>query len=309
MRIIYRVFGRLPYWLGLITVSVFLAYAVLPVYGLLILALTVMVGVYSEAEDHGSSVFIAGFVATLAAIGTNVFAIGLWALKTKSHLLDDVRAELTPLVDKILAMNTSAKIDVDSLIQQLPSGLVIGLIVGLAIALLGENRLRGWFGYAASLRHSNGQTTPRVDLGRVDLSVALGAASDSTPISKPVTNPVVNQMLIQYPALASFRVPDAFIWITTASIFGAFYRHGNEMIETISINAINVLAVIFFFQGLAIASHLFRAYKISAFWQGLWYFVLVLQLFFLVSLVGFADYWLDFRERLTRKPAETNKGF
>jgi Predicted membrane protein (DUF2232) len=109
--------------------------------------------------------------------------------------------------------------------------------------------------------------------------------------------------------LIAFRVPDAFIWLTIVSIFGAFYRHGIPLAETLSINVLNVLVVLYFFQGLAVATHAFLVFQIGPFWRGLWYLVLVLQLFLLVSLVGLADFWLEFRQRLTRKPAATNKGF
>jgi hypothetical protein len=108
--------------------------------------------------------------------------------------------------------------------------------------------------------------------------------------------------------LSSFRVPDLTVWLAMIVILGAFLHHGIAWLETASVNALNILVVVYFFQGLAVVARAFRVFRVSPIWQAIWYVVIVLQLFLLVSFVGFADYWLEFRERLTRKPAESNKG-
>lgn len=266
MRAVRKAYGRLAYWTGFILVSIALAVFVSIAYGLLVLSLAIAVGVYTEIEEHGGSVFSAGFVAILAAMGSTAFGVGAWMYRTKAHLIEEARNQLEPLAEKITAMNSGAGISADTLIQQIPSGLMIGFIAALAVALIGERRMLGWLG----------------------LSVERSADDKR---------------------LGSFRAPDAFIWLTIAAVFGAFYHHGNELFETISINALNVLAVIYFFQGLAIVAHAFRVFRVGPFWQWLWYMVLVLQLFLLVSLIGFADFWVEFRTRLTRKPAETKRSF
>ncbi len=269
MRLVRRCYGRNLFWLGFIAASLGVAALVALPYGLLVLALAVAVGVYAEIEEHGGSVFTSGFTATLTAIGLSTVTVGVWALRTKAHVIEDIRTELVPVVDKIAEMNSSATVSVDSIIQQLPSGMVIGVILGLAISLIAEARMSRFMGV------------------------------------KPLSTPV---MVSEQLRLSSYRVPDIFIWLSIVSLFGGFFRHGVEVAEIISINALNVLVICYFFQGLAIASRAFRVYKISAFWRNLWYVILVLQLFLLVSLVGFADFWLDFRERLARRPAQP-KGF
>jgi hypothetical protein len=92
-------------------------------------------------------------------------------------------------------------------------------------------------------------------------------------------------------------------------ILGAFLKHGKEPLEIASVNALNVLIVLYFFQGLAVISNVFRSFKVAPFWQAIWYTLFVLQLFLMVSLLGFVDYWLEFRVRLARDTAETNRGF
>ncbi len=266
MRAARLAYGRLAFWMGFGASSAALAALGLPSYGLTVFALVVIVGVYTDIEEHGGSIFTSALVAVLTAIGTTALCGGLWLHHAKVHLVDEVHTQVATMVDHLTAMNVNASINVDSIMQQLPSMIVIGVIIALALSLIGERRALRWLG--VSRRYPE------------------HAASRS-----------------------SFRVPDVLIWLTIAAIFGAFFRHGNEAIEIFSINALNVFVVIFFFQGLAIVARAFRAFKVAPFWQGLWYIVLVLQLFLLVSLVGFADFWLEFRERLTRKPATTNKGF
>ena len=110
--------------------------------------------------------------------------------------------------------------------------------------------------------------------------------------------------------LVNFRAPDALVWLTIVSIFGAFYQHGIQALTIVSTNAINVLTVIYFFQGLAVGVMAFRVFRVAKIWRVFWYVVLILQLFLAVALLGFADYWLDFRQRLTRmekKSVESNQ--
>jgi uncharacterized protein YybS (DUF2232 family) len=58
--------------------------------------------------------------------------------------------------------------------------------------------------------------------------------------------------------------------------------------------------VIYLFQGLAVLEVSFLAFRIGTFWKVLIYVLVVGQLFFLLSAVGVIDYWVDFRQRLTK---------
>jgi uncharacterized protein YybS (DUF2232 family) len=106
-----------------------------------------------------------------------------------------------------------------------------------------------------------------------------------------------------------FRAPDACVWMMIVAILGAFLKHDFSEIKVVSTNLLNVLVVVYFFQGLAIVSYVFEALKVSPLWRGIWYLLILVQLFLMVSLVGFVDFWLEFRERLSRKSTQENKGF
>lgn len=269
MRAMRRVYGRTIYWGSLLAVSLLIIALFSPSYGLLVLTLAVAMGAYSEIEELGGSIFISGFAGALAGIGMTFLGVAIWVHRSSLPLIDVLREKLVPVVERLSNMNGGSSVTVEMALQQLPSGLVIGLLTAMAVSLIGENRVLHWVGYDSK------RELERPQAGR---------------------------------SLGTYRVPDVFIWLAIAAIFGAFFKHGNALVESISVNALNVLVVVFFFQGLAVVSHLFRTYRVSPFWQGLWYLVLVVQLFPVVSLVGFVDFWIEFRERLTRKPAENKKG-
>ena len=264
MRVLRRSYGRLPYWAGMLATAAVISAAGVPFWGLILLALTVATGVYAEIEEQGGSAFLSGFGGILTAVGVSVLSVGAWVYTTGSHLLAEVRAQVAPMVASLTQVNTGAPaITVDQVIQELPSGIVVALMVALAIALIGESKLRN----------------------------ALRLSSE-----RPEGQP-----------LKSFRVPDALVWAVILTVLGAFFKHGIGWLQISSQNVFQVLMAVYFFQGLAVVAHVFESFKVSPLWQGLWYLVLVLQLFLAVSLVGFADYWLEFRSRLTGKPATPDK--
>jgi hypothetical protein len=269
-----RAFGRLAYWTGFGATAVALAAAGLPFYALAFVALTVLSGVYVEIEEYGVSIFVAGMAGVLSATGVVFGGMGLWARFSNLRLGEELRRLLDPFIAQ-LTQNTNSTVSVEAVLQQLPSAVVIMLSLALAVALIGEKKARNRSrAVALENRESEAATEPQMPQG-----------------------------------LLAFRLPDLAVWLATAAIAGAFLKHGNAVVETVSLNLLNLLFVLYFLQGLAVISHAFRVFKIGPVWQAIWYVLLVLQLFLMVSLLGFVDYWLEFRDRLSRKPVETNREF
>jgi hypothetical protein len=106
-------------------------------------------------------------------------------------------------------------------------------------------------------------------------------------------------------ALRAFALPDIFVWITTASIFAAYYKHGNALAETIGLNVFYTMVALYFFQGVAVIAQGFRTFKVGPVWQMIWAVMIVLQ-FYAVAFLGFADFWIDFRSRFQRRPETPN---
>lgn len=103
-----------------------------------------------------------------------------------------------------------------------------------------------------------------------------------------------------------FTLPEPMVWIGMLSLLGAFTEYGQPEVQLIAANLLNIQIVLFFFQGLAIVATFFRSYKVGPFWQALVYIILVGQLFILLSALGFLDYWLELRRRISsNRPAPT----
>ncbi len=63
-----------------------------------------------------------------------------------------------------------------------------------------------------------------------------------------------------------------------------------------------VIVVLYFFQGMAVIFKAFDVFAVGPIWRLFIGFVLTFQLAIVVAVLGVADYWLDFRDRLTRRP-------
>lgn len=266
MRVVRRAYGRTPFWVGGAATGAALIFGGLMPAAVCVLAYTVLIGVYSEAEESGSTVFHSAWLAILATVGLSAFCGGVWLYHAKINLIAELKSQLAPIVEMVVVKNPQVSVTIEAVIQQLPSGFVILLMLALTIALIWEGRISSWF-------------------------------------RLPRTRKIMRDQLLAY------QVPDLTVWLVMAAVLGAFLQHGNNTVEVISINALNIFFMLYFFQGLAIVAHAFRTFKVGLFWQTFWYIMIVMQLFPVVSLLGFSDYWLEFRQRMMRKSEETNKGF
>jgi hypothetical protein len=101
--------------------------------------------------------------------------------------------------------------------------------------------------------------------------------------------------------LLELRLPDIFIWITMLSFLFSFILAKETLGAVAAINVFAVMMGLYFFQGLAVMEVSFLVYKIGNFSKMLIYFLVVGQLFFLLSAVGVIDYWVDFRQRMRKR--------
>ncbi|MGE0633491.1 MAG: DUF2232 domain-containing protein [Pseudobdellovibrionaceae bacterium] len=105
-----------------------------------------------------------------------------------------------------------------------------------------------------------------------------------------------------------FRVPDVFVWASMVAFLLSFKSFGLSEAELVAVNVLNVMVILYLFQGVAVAEAVFHHFRVGPFFRVLFFLILVLQLFFVLSAVGFADFWLDIRKRLknTKQPAGQN---
>lgn len=107
--------------------------------------------------------------------------------------------------------------------------------------------------------------------------------------------------------IVDFRVPDVCVWVFAASMLGAFLKYDIKWLQLSSMNVFNVVLVLYFLQGMAVVFKFFETFRVGAFWRVFMSVFLVLQLFLFVSVLGLADYWLDFRVKLAKKATDINK--
>lgn len=104
-----------------------------------------------------------------------------------------------------------------------------------------------------------------------------------------------------------FRVPDIFIWVGMFSFLFSFLDLKNEILSVVSINIFNSLVGLYFFNGLAVLEVMLLVFRAGFFTRLVAYLVLVGQLFFVLSIVGYIDYWIDFRSKFKKiKKAENS---
>lgn len=100
--------------------------------------------------------------------------------------------------------------------------------------------------------------------------------------------------------LLEFRVPDFVIWIAMTAFLLTMENFNVKALEILGMNIVNVVTVLYFFQGLAILEVSLRTFKAGALLRAAIYLMLIGQLFPLVSAIGLIDYWVDFRKRLRK---------
>jgi hypothetical protein len=109
------------------------------------------------------------------------------------------------------------------------------------------------------------------------------------------------------PQLATFRLPDAFVWLAIGALLGSFGHFQGHGLQVLSTNVLSVCALLFFFQGIAVVARSLEALRMTVFWQWAFIFLIVVQLAWLVSIIGLVDYWFDFRGRLERRAEQFNR--
>jgi hypothetical protein len=100
--------------------------------------------------------------------------------------------------------------------------------------------------------------------------------------------------------LLAFKLPDSYIWIAMFSFLLSFLDIGLKPVSTIATNIVNIMVVLYFFQGLAVIEAFFTALRFGFFIRFMTYVVFLLQLFFLVASIGLIDFWVEFRKRFIR---------
>jgi len=145
MLAIRRAFGRAWFWLPLFAVAAGFFATKAVAAGVCMVIATILVGVYSEVEEHGLSIFNSAALGVLASVGAAAVGIGGYVLHTKNALQVLAHGWADKALEQFTAMNEGAPVTIEDLLQQAPSIVMIVLFITLWVALLWERPLRSLF--------------------------------------------------------------------------------------------------------------------------------------------------------------------
>lgn len=268
LRVIRNVYGPKLFWLSGLMFFIPLVASGGSLVGILIFSHWIMIGLFAHFEEKGKGTFYYGLLAIFAATLTTWQGPRLLQKVTGREYEDSLQKNLEMLVST-LNNNPEQKgwfetmgISSEALLSQLPAILAILFLMGMGSALIFDRRIASFWG----LRFERIVGTPR---------------------------------------LLDFSVPNWFIWVFLLSLALSFLKVGDAatatLVNSMALNILHFMVGLYFFQGLAITETALLIFRVGPLMKSLFYILIVGQLFFLLSLVGLADYWLDLRQRLSRR--------
>lgn len=262
LRVIRNVYGSLTFW---VLVLLFLGGTTLlkaDWLSFMVGSVWLTTGISLELEKRKVS-FLTNSILSLTA-GFAVCMAGLWGVLQKLGVTDLTRATeyFQEAVKPLVKGQVNQELDYAALILQVPSMIFIVILLSLAIGYLMERRIRFWF---RMTKHRG-----------------------------------VKGYVYKFDFL-KFKVSDKLIWVALFSLlFSALGGFGPSFrtLETVGSNLVNVFIVVYFFQGLAVLEHLLIQIRAGVFLRTFSYFIFLGQLFLVLSIVGFLDFWFDFRSKI-----------
>lgn len=252
-----------PFWVFWpITFAITAAFwfAGLPLAACAFAGVALVVGLFTELEDWGVGRGVSALVSIVALVAAVGTGFGAWCRTMKISPAAWLTKWVEPMAAKMKETYPAIEFDVEQVVSQMPSALIIMALVTLALSVLSETTWRRF----------------------LDPSLRLETESD--------------------PKWMDFKVWDIGIYALMLALLAAFTRHDVKLVTVLGSNVLNVIIVLYFFQGMAVAFKAFSFYGVGPLWRILIGFVLIFQLALVVAVVGVADYWLEIRSRLTRRP-------
>lgn len=101
-----------------------------------------------------------------------------------------------------------------------------------------------------------------------------------------------------------FRMPDITIWLTLTALLAVLVV-ANSLAVIVSANLLIAVSVAFLFQGCAVVEFTLRYTRSGPLMRTIVYVLIILQLAPFIVLLGFVDYWADFRRLIRKKQKQT----
>jgi hypothetical protein len=146
LRVLRKSFGPLAYWLiGALVVGAAWALDAQP-FAAVIGAVWMTLGAYNECEEKGIGWWISGVFSLTAGFAALFAGAVVSLMKNGVNTYAEVVKIMESFSQKVTEMNPVVKLDPEVLTQQIPSAMVIVLILALGLGLIYERRVFSWLG-------------------------------------------------------------------------------------------------------------------------------------------------------------------
>lgn len=261
LRILQNVYGSAAYWLMGVVATAVVALGMPGTMALLAASVWLCIGLFGEFEKRGHGRFWAGMLAIAVATLLSWLAPGVLKNQFGVDVGPGVEESLQALVKQI-ENNPEQKAWMETM------GFQNEALLGQVPSMLALVYL-------------------------ICLAFALMLAQRIAAVFR-----VRYERIAGTPRLLEFRVPDGVSVVLILSFLFSFLKIDVPGVNTVALNLLQFLVGLYFFQGLAVLETSFLLLRIDPILKLIVYIFIVAQLFFLLSLVGLADFWLDFRKRL-----------
>lgn len=262
LRVIRNVYGSLIFW-GLILLFLGGAVALKASWlSVVVGSVWLTTGISLELEKRRVS-FLTNTVLSLT-VGLLICSVGLYGVLQELGInnLDRATEYFKEVVKPMMAPSLKGQLDTEmdyqAIVLQVPSMVFVFLLVSLAFGYLMERRVRHW--------------------------LRLGKHGHVYKFN-----------------FLKFRAKDGVIWVALFSLlFSTLGTMGKDFywLGIVGSNFVNIFFIVFLFQGIAILENILMRMKAGVFFRSLSYFIFIGQLFLVLSIVGFLDYWFDIRRRI-----------
>lgn len=254
------------YWPMATLMTSGLWFAGLPAASLVFACIAIVIGLFTEIEGWGGSRGIAGLGSIVALVAVVGLGFGSWCRDQKVSPVATLQKWIEPGIQKLRELNPTLQASMNIRTEAIVANVPSAIvIVGLFAIALALLSERNWL--------------------RMLSPGSLGKL-------------VGRQRWIE------FRVWDELIFVLMAALLATFTSHGVKTVSAVGTNVLNVVIVLYFFQGMAVVYKALGFFRVGMVWKLVIGFLLTFQLALIVACVGVADYWLEFRTRLNRRPMQ-----
>lgn len=263
LRVLRKSYGPVIYWLlFIIILTVTLTaktYLLLFMLGSLWFAVGISVEMENLKVSFSWNVMISALIGGFVSMMGYGYILSGQGINTPERFKDYFKESF----EKMVKPNAEVQIDIESLIYQIPSVVILLFLVSLVLSFLFERRVYFWM-----------------------------------KLPKQITNYKIN--FLEY-RVSEATIWIALVALLVGVLDLNFLKlESGKLIQAIGSNFVNVFVVIFFFQGFAVLEAFLKKINASVFFRAFTYFIFIGQLFLVLSFIGFIDFWVDFRSRLNK---------